>query len=119
MRFALLLFLVRPLAGCVPPPAQAGASPHAERITAAQQVYEARLAAHAAGMATLDDVCAWSVRWHQAQKEAGDAEAGTSHLARMTALAGSVEAAVASGAAPASDARAMAYYVAEAKVWAR
>jgi len=111
MRLALLLCL----ASCTL--AEAGASPHAERIAAAQAVYEAQVAAHAAGGATLDDVCAWSVRWHHAQKEAGDAAAGKAHLARMEALAAKVEQAVASGMAPARDADAMRYFVAEAKVW--
>ncbi len=45
MRLALLLCL----ASCTL--AEAGASPHAERIAAAQATYEAQLAAHTAGEA--------------------------------------------------------------------
>ena len=118
--FRIVLALWLPLAACSAlPSAHAGASPHAERISAAEAVYTELLAGHSAGMASLDDVCAWSVRWHHAQKEAGDLAAGKAHLARMEALSAQVEKAVASGMAPARDAGAMAYYVAEAKVWAQ
>jgi hypothetical protein len=113
-----LLFLWLPLAACTLPTAQAGDSPAAARIAAAHAVYDTMLAAHAAGAVPLDDVYLWSVRWHQAQKEAGEGEAGAAHRARMEALSRKVDEAVAAGVAPARDLAAMRYYVAEAKVWA-
>ena len=115
-RWLLVCWL--PLAACSLATARAGAEPHAERIGAAQAAYEGVSARHAAGMATLDEVCQWSVRWHRAQHEAGDLAAGPAHLARMEALSTQVAAGVAAGTAPAQDQLTMRYYVAEAKVWA-
>jgi len=106
-------------AGCSSAPtARAGASPHAERITAAEATYAQVAAAHGAGTVSLDEVCAWSARWYRAQQEAGDSAAASGHLARMKELSTTVDQAVASGMAPRRDAQAMAYFLAEAKVWA-
>ncbi|MFT4627994.1 MAG: hypothetical protein ACI8PZ_006688 [Myxococcota bacterium] len=116
MRLALMLLWL-PMAACVVPNAQAGASPHAERIAAAQAVYEARVAEYGSGRTKLEDVCAWSAHWHDAQKDAGDGAAGSAHLARMEALAAKVEQAAASGMATPRDVDAMRYFTAEAKVW--
>jgi len=117
MRVVLLL-LCLPLAACTAlPAAHAGASPHAERIAAAEATYAAMAQQQAMGGGSIDDVCAWSVRWHQAQKDAGDASAGAAHLARMEALAAKVNKDVEVGMATPRDGHAMRFFVAEAKVW--
>ncbi|MCB9675683.1 MAG: hypothetical protein H6737_11230 [Alphaproteobacteria bacterium] len=103
---------------CLAPEAVGGGSPHGERIEAAAKVHDATFAAYEAGVAPLDDVCRWSVRWYEAMKESGDSGAAAAHLSRMEKLAGVVDARVKTGTAPARDVAAMQYFVAEARVWA-
>ncbi len=118
MRRTALVPLWLPFAACtVLPSVVAADAPHAERTAAAEATYAATLQLHEAGRVGVDDVCAWSIRWRHAQKEAGDATAGAAHLARVQSLSAKVSRDVESGAALVRDAHAMRYFLAEAKVW--
>lgn len=111
------MVLLAALTSCVPQ-AEAGAPPpHGQRVEAAAAAHAQTLAAYEAGMAPLDEVCAWSVRWYRSLQQAGDPKAAQAHFARMQALATAVDGRVATGLASARDQAAMRYYVAEAAVW--
>ncbi len=94
------------------------ADPIAERAGAADRMFRHLSAAYASGATTAEAVYLWSTRLRDAQLAMGDPNAGAAHLQRVEALAKAVEAMVASGAAPASDADAARWFVLEATLQA-
>ena len=92
------------------------------RVDAAAAVYASEDAQWRAGRATIESVCAWSVRWLDAQRDQpskGKAlkDALAAHLARVQAIATEADAQVKAGRASHADADVAAYYVAEAELW--
>jgi hypothetical protein len=96
-------------------PAPAAASAGAARASAAEAAYQDALTRYGAGLAPLDEVYLWSVRWTEAARDAGDAGAWPAQVARMKVLADQVHTRVQTGTAAPLDDLAMTYYVADAE----
>jgi hypothetical protein len=93
------------------------------RVDAAARAYASALARWKAATTTLDQVVAWSHRWLTALREtplkgAKLKVALAEHLARMQEVQLAVTDAVGKGMATSADADAIAYFVAEAELWA-
>src|SRR5262249_4297702 len=69
----------------------------------------------ATGRATAETVCAWSLRWYQAEKALGNGKAAADHLARLQTIEGEVKAQYNAGIASSLDAATVAYYRADAE----
>jgi len=98
------------LSGC----GQADATPvpEASAVAArAEAVYRDASERHRAGLAELDTVYRWSLRWRDAQADGEPDAAHLGHIARMQELSARVSALVEQGAAPARDADAAAFYL--------
>src|SRR5262249_37324872 len=88
------------------------------RAAAASKAFALANPGFAAGMTTAEAVCAWSLRWYQAEKALGNGKAASEHLSRMQAIEGEVTAKSKAGAASALDAATAAYFRADAEVLA-
>ncbi len=108
-----------------------GAAAHADpkpslaqaRVDAAAKVYAALQKSAETGGESVEHLCEWSERWYVAQRElpltgAALATAADDNLARIDALAKNVDRLVRAGAAGSTDAAIVAYYRAEAAMWA-
>ncbi len=103
-------------------PASADPGRAEARVATAAKIYEAIHARLAVGAVPVDSVCAWSVRWLDAQREQplkgkALAAAAQAHLERMTALEAEVTKAVAAGTMAAVDREIAGYCRLEAELW--
>jgi hypothetical protein len=89
------------------------------RLDAAAKVYPVVSAQYGAGTQTVESVYQWSERWYQADRAVnGNGQASQEHYKRMQALDALVKSRVQSGVASNADALAVAYFRAEAELWA-
>ncbi len=93
------------------------------RVDAAADVFGRVEKAWQGGTDTLDEVCTWSARWYQAQRDqplkgAALAAAADAHLARVQAIETLVTQRVQAGVETDADSKIVAYYRAEAELWA-
>src|SRR4051812_45030390 len=56
------------------------------RADAASKAYALAKPSFAAGRITTETVCAWSLRWYQAEKALGNKAAAADHLSRMQVI---------------------------------
>jgi hypothetical protein len=91
-----------------------------ERLVAAQKVYTVGMTKLAAGAATAEVVCTWSVRWLDAELAAGTPakQAFAEHLARMEKVEAAMTKASAAGVVSSMDADIATYFRLEAALWA-
>jgi hypothetical protein len=88
------------------------------RADAASKAFVLAKPSLAVGVTTTEVVCAWSLRWYQAEKALGNPRAASDHLSRMQALEGEVAARLKMGAASGLEAATVAYHRADAEVLA-
>ncbi len=90
-----------------------------DKIVAAEKVYRSKLASLQAARSDVDAVCAWSVRWLDAELANGKAikQALAEHLARMTALEAELTKNVKQAISPQSELDAAIYFKTEAELW--
>jgi len=101
------------------PSAQPSSRLAKSRLDAAAKVYPVVSAQYGAGTQTVDSVYQWSERWLQAERAVnGNGQASQEHYKRMMALEALVKSRVQAGAASNADALAVAYFRAEAELWA-
>jgi len=105
---------------CLSIACSAHAQPSQKRIDAAQRMYAETMLAFEQGMATVEEVYTWSVRWMNATVDQDPAQRSSSlaaHAERMNVLTDKAAPRVDSGVLPPSSRTACEYYVAEATAW--
>ena len=115
--FGALVTLALVLSGESPSHAANDAALRA-RADAASKAFALAKPGFATGTTTTDVVCAWSLRWYQAEKTLENAKAAADHLSRMQTIEGEVTAKFKAGLASALDAATAAYYRADAEALA-
>jgi hypothetical protein len=88
------------------------------RANAAAAVYPKLETQWRNGREAMDELYMWSVRWYQAERDAGGKNAAADHLARMKRLESLVKARAAAGTALKVEELAAAFYRSEAEYWA-
>jgi hypothetical protein len=89
-----------------------------ERAALAKEGYELAVVAASAGSERVETVYEWSLRWLDAVRDTGEAEALSAHLERMKTLETKAKALVQAGMASRLTGLAASYFRSEAEEWA-
>jgi hypothetical protein len=115
---ALAVFLLPAVLLIVPGASHAGGNLARARADTAQRAFGLAQTSLGAGKVQVDVACAWSLRWAQAEKAAGNAGALADHVTRLQALEAEVTKQYKAGMAGGLDVATVAYYRADAEALA-